>query len=92
VGTDWGSIKRLGGVFGTVKQGGGSAYAGVGTVIKKGCQVTPQHNPAARCVTASIQLGTSPAKGTALMQAPPGSVKCMIMDSQLANNSCACTC
>ena len=69
---------------------GGTSYTGVGTITKRGCQVSLTHNPADRRVSASIQLGTSPQSATAALQSPPGTTICTITDTKLANNSCVC--
>jgi 6-phosphogluconolactonase (cycloisomerase 2 family) len=61
---------------------------GVGTIIKKGCMATLEHNAADRRLLAKIDPATK--KGTASYQSPPGSLKCTILDQDVTNNTTLC--
>ena len=66
----------------------GTTFSGTGTVMRKGCVVTIQHNPADRRVM--IKSDSSVKSGHASLQSPPGVTRCTIMDRNTANNTCAC--
>lgn len=61
---------------------------GIGTVTKKGCEFTIQHNRTDRRVL--IKPSFSSGKGTASIQSPPGILKCSIMDRNIFDNTCQC--
>ena len=67
---------------------GGTIFTGVGTVSKKGCLITLQHNPGDRRLQANVDK--TQFKGNAALQFPPGVMKCTIMDRDIRNNSCVC--
>lgn len=67
---------------------GGTTFTGRGTVSIRGCTIALQHNTSDRRVAAS--LDTSAFKGSASLQAPPGTIKCSINDRDTRNNSCVC--
>jgi hypothetical protein len=66
----------------------GQKFTGKGSVIRKGSIFTLTHYPADRRVTASVD--SSQNKGSASLQAPPGSTLCTITDRDIRNNTCAC--
>ncbi len=68
--------------------GGVVIAAGKGTVTKKGCEFTIQHNTNDRRVL--IKPNFSTGKGTASIQAPPGTTRCTITDRNILDNSCQC--
>ena len=67
---------------------GGMTFTGKGTVIKKGCIISLDHNPGDRRLT--VRVDKSVFKGTASLQFPPGTLKCTITDRDLRNNTCTC--
>ena len=67
---------------------GGTIFTGTGTVAKKGCLITLQHNPGDRRVQANVDK--TQFKGNAALQFPPGVMKCTITDRDIRNNSCVC--
>jgi subtilisin-like proprotein convertase family protein len=67
---------------------GGTTYTGTGVVTVKGCTYTLTHNPADRRVTAQVDFTTY--KGSASLQAPPGTTKCTITDSDVRNDTSVC--
>ena len=68
--------------------GGVVIAAGKGTVTKKGCEFTIQHNTNDRRVLIKPNFATG--KGTASIQAPPGTIRCTITDRNILDNSCQC--
>jgi 6-phosphogluconolactonase (cycloisomerase 2 family) len=66
----------------------GSPFTGVGTILKKGCVATLEHNTPQRRVLAKVDPGTN--KGNATLQSPPGSLKCTITDKDITNNTTIC--
>jgi hypothetical protein len=66
----------------------GTKFVGKGEVKKKGGQVTLTHNPADRRLQAMVSQATNTA--TASLQAPPGTLRCLITVRNLTNNSCNC--
>jgi uncharacterized repeat protein (TIGR01451 family) len=67
----------------------GQTYTGTGTISKKGCTVTLMVTTAQRRISASIDLSLK--RGSASLQAPPGTTLCSINDSDMSNNACNCT-
>jgi 6-phosphogluconolactonase (cycloisomerase 2 family) len=61
---------------------------GTGTVTKKACLTTLEHNTPERRLLAKVDPGTN--KGNASYQSPPGSLKCTIVDKNIANNTNLC--
>ncbi|MEW6211906.1 MAG: HYR domain-containing protein [Acidobacteriota bacterium] len=68
--------------------GGVVIASGKGTVSRRGCEFTIQHNTADRRVLIKVNFATG--KGTASIQSPPGITKCSITDRNLFDNSCQC--
>ncbi|HEY7547867.1 MAG TPA: hypothetical protein VID27_23420 [Blastocatellia bacterium] len=68
--------------------GGVTIAKGVGTVTKKGCEFTIQHNATDRRVLIKANFATM--SGSASVQSPPGITKCTITDRNILNNSCQC--
>ncbi len=66
----------------------GTPFTGVGTILKKGCVATLEHNTPQRRVLAKVDPGTN--KGNATLQSPPGSLKCTITDKDITNNTTIC--
>ncbi len=58
---------------------GGMIVSGKGTITKKGCILTLTHNPSNRRLT--VTYDTCKKEGKAVLQMPPGTVKCTIIDS-----------
>jgi hypothetical protein len=67
---------------------GGMVYTGVGTVYIQGCDVTLQSNASTLRVLA--KWSSAYLRGTASLQSPPGTIKCVITDRDIRNNSCVC--
>jgi hypothetical protein len=67
---------------------GGTIFTGTGFAMVKGCQITLQHYPGNLRLQASIDKAQF--KGTALLQFPPGVMKCTITYRDTRNNSCGC--
>jgi hypothetical protein len=66
----------------------GTVYTGTGTVKKKGSLITLNHNPPDRRLTANVTLGGT---GNATLQSPPGTLRCVITDRDVTNNTCNCS-
>ncbi len=58
---------------------GGMIVSGKGTIVKKGCVLTLTHNSGNRRLT--LTYDTCQKKGQGVLQMPPGTVKCTIIDS-----------
>jgi hypothetical protein len=67
---------------------GGTVFTGKGTVSKRGCTISLQHNPGDRRLAASIDKSIF--RGSASLQSPPGVSKCTIIDRDTRNNVCLC--
>ncbi|HWP43748.1 MAG TPA: HYR domain-containing protein, partial [Blastocatellia bacterium] len=65
---------------------GGTTFTGTGKITGLGCGRTLNHNAPDRRVRASWD--TSVRRGNASLQLPPGTTRCTIVDSNMANNSC----
>jgi len=63
---------------------GGMIISGKGTITKKGCVMTLTHNPPDRRLT--VTYDTCKKEGKAVLQMPPGTVKCTIIDSDTRNS------
>jgi len=69
---------------------GGMIISGKGTITKKGCILTLTHNPPDRRLT--VTYDTCKKEGKAVLQMPPGTNKCTIIDSDTRNSIVApCT-
>ena len=69
---------------------GGMIVTGRGTIVKKGCVLTLTHNPPDRRLT--VTYDTCQKKGQGVLQMPPGTVKCTIIDSNTRDSIVApCT-
>jgi hypothetical protein len=66
----------------------GSVFTGKGSIVKQGSTWTLTHNAADRRVTATLDGSAN--RGSASLQAPPGSTKCTITDRMITNNTCSC--
>ncbi len=66
----------------------GTVFTGTGTVKKKGSLITLNHNPPDRRLTANVTLGGT---GQATLQSPPGTLRCVITDRDVTNNTCNCS-
>jgi hypothetical protein len=67
---------------------GGTTFTGIGTALVKGCIVTIQHYAVDRRVL--IKADFAVRTGIASLQAPPGMIRCTIIDRNITNNTCAC--
>jgi HYR domain-containing protein len=67
---------------------GGTIFTGKALVIRRGSEVTFQHNPADRRVQATDDEAVF--RGTASIQFPAGTIKCTITDRNTRDNSCIC--
>jgi 6-phosphogluconolactonase (cycloisomerase 2 family) len=61
---------------------------GTGTIKKIACVTTLEHNAADRRLLAKVDPGVN--KGNATFQSPPGTIKCMITDKDITNNTSLC--
>jgi HYR domain/Subtilase family len=68
----------------------GITFTGVGTSIIKGCVFTLQHNPADRRVLGLVDKSVH--RGTASIQAPPGTIRCTITDRNTLNDTNVTSC
>ena len=66
----------------------GMVFTGVAFVTRRGNIATFQHNAPMHRVQASYDGAVF--KGSASLQAPPGTIKCTIIDRDTRNNSCVC--
>jgi hypothetical protein len=67
---------------------GGSTFVGRGLVSRKGSVFTLTSSPADRRLSATVDATQN--KGTASLQAPPGTNRCSINDRDIRNNTGAC--
>ena len=67
---------------------GGMRFSGRGLALLKGCVFTLQHNPPDRRLLVSVDFSQN--KGTASLQFPPGTIKCTIIDRNLADDTRTC--
>lgn len=67
----------------------GSVYTGKGKVTKKGLVYTLLKNSGPHRVTATVTVGPVNI-GTATLQAPPGVLKAVIVDTNILDNNCVC--
>jgi hypothetical protein len=67
---------------------GGRTFIGRGSVAIKGCTISLQHTTTDRRVSATIDKLSF--RGSASLQAPPGTIQCTITDRDIRNNSCSC--
>jgi 6-phosphogluconolactonase (cycloisomerase 2 family) len=61
---------------------------GTGTIKKIACVTTLEHYGTERRLLAKVDPGTN--KGNATFQSPPGTLKCMITDKNITNNTSLC--
>jgi hypothetical protein len=67
----------------------GTTISGIGTITKRGGDITLTHSPPDRRVTAKVS--TAVKTGTASLQRPPGTLKCTLTDKNYQGNSCNCS-
>jgi len=67
---------------------GGTVYTGTGTVSNMGCITTLNVTAGTNRVTARVDK--TQFKGTASLQSPPGTMRCIITDRNTTNNVCVC--
>ena len=67
---------------------GGTVITGKGTTILKGCTFTLQHNPSDRRLLLMVDF--SKKRGTASLQYPPGTGRCVITDRNMADDTRTC--
>jgi hypothetical protein len=67
---------------------GGTLFTGTGTVSTTGCIVTLNVTAGTTRVTA--RLDKTQFKGSASLQSPPGTMRCVITDRNTKNNVCIC--
>jgi hypothetical protein len=67
----------------------GSKVVGKGKIKIKGGDITLEHNGLDKRVLARVS--TVAKTGTASLQMPPGTLKCVITDRNTSNNSCNCS-
>ncbi|MBI3649507.1 MAG: HYR domain-containing protein [Acidobacteria bacterium] len=66
----------------------GAVYTGVGKVTVRGCVYIIEHYTSDRRVL--VKVDSSVKSGTASLQTPPGTTRCLITDRDIRNNSCSC--
>jgi hypothetical protein len=67
---------------------GGTVITGKGTAILKGCTFTLEHNPSDRRLLVKVDF--SQKRGTASAQFPPGTLRCIITDRNMADDTSTC--
>ena len=67
---------------------GGTVLTGKGTTILKGCMFTLEHNPSDRRLL--VKVDYSQKRGTASLQFPPGTGRCIITDRNMTDNTSTC--
>ena len=69
---------------------GGTTFTGVGKAVRHGCVFTLEHNPADRRVLGRVDKAVF--RGTASLQAPPGTLRCTITDrdTRVSTNITSC--
>jgi hypothetical protein len=68
----------------------GTIFTGVATVKKIGNTFTLTHTPPDRRVLINLSAGSFPPSGNASLQAPPGTIRCIIQDRDTRNDTCVC--
>ena len=67
---------------------GGMRFSGRGLALLKGCVFTLQHNTPDRRLLVNVDFSQN--KGTASLQFPPGTIKCTIIDRNMADDTSTC--
>jgi hypothetical protein len=67
---------------------GGTIFTGRGSVVLKGCLFTLQHYPTDRRLLVNVDFSVQ--RGTASLQFPPGTIKCTIIDRNMADDTSTC--
>ena len=68
----------------------GTIFTGRGKVIIAGDTIRIQHNSADRRVLITLSAGSFPPSGTASLQSPAGTNRCIIQDRDTRNDTCLC--
>lgn len=68
----------------------GTIFTGIGKVIKQGNTSRLEHNATDRRVLINLSAGSFPPSGNASIQAPPGTIRCVIVDRDTRNDTCVC--
>jgi hypothetical protein len=68
----------------------GTIFTGRGKVFKLGNTVRIEHNATDRRVLITLSAGSFPPSGTASLQSPAGTIRCVIQDRDTRNDTCLC--
>ena len=68
----------------------GTIFTGRGKVFTLGNTVRIEHNAPDRRVLITLSAGSFPPSGTASLQSPPGTNRCVIQDRDTRNDTCLC--
>jgi hypothetical protein len=68
----------------------GTIFTGRGKVLKLGDTIRIEHNAVDRRVLITLSAGSSPPSGTASLQSPAGTIRCVIQDRDTRNDTCLC--
>jgi hypothetical protein len=68
----------------------GTIFTGRAKVTKSGNTFKLEHNAVDRRVLINLSAGSFPPSGNASLQSPPGTVRCVIQDRDIRNDTCVC--
>ena len=68
----------------------GTVFTGTGKVFTQGNTVRIEHNAVDRRVLITLSAGSFPPSGTASLQSPAGTIRCVIQDRDTRNDTCVC--
>ena len=68
----------------------GTIFTGQGKVTRAGDTITIIHNAVDRRVLIRLSAGSFPPAGTASLQSPAGTIRCVITDHDIRNDTCIC--
>ena len=68
----------------------GTIFTGLGKVTIAGDTITIIHNAVDRRVLIRLSAGSFPPAGTASLQSPAGTIRCVITDRDTRNDTCVC--
>jgi subtilisin-like proprotein convertase family protein len=68
----------------------GTIFTGRGKITRGGDFIRLEHIAVDRRVRIDLSAGSFPPSGNAALQSPPGTVRCVIQDRDIRNDSCVC--
>ena len=68
----------------------GTIFTGRGKIIRAGDTIRLEHIAADRRVRIDLSTGSFPPSGNAALQSPAGTIRCVIVDRDIRNDTCVC--